>query len=243
MKMSFRQLSRAFVCGALLVVSASLQGAIAADPNAEAVEALSHADAESLSAIRMARGNGAIFCTLGDENMVVDWTRTAVLHSREFRAWHDRGNVLRYAEVRTNLDALLFSMKNGRCNVAVERPSNIMTLAAGLKQEGMIFQVLPSPIGPAQIAELYANSLGFASNKDLQLAVHMRVNNEELQSYYKIGITSATAYDEAIARMQSQGYSQDRAELRAFLRDEAEGERRNLSAAAIREERTSRPVP
>jgi hypothetical protein len=243
MSMSFHRIRRAFAQGAVMATLLSSGAAIAADLNAAALDAL-RAAPDAMGAVRLTRGNGAIFCTLGkevEEKMVADNARTAVLYSPEFRVWHDRGKVTSYAEVRTHVGELLASMKNGRCNVAVENAANILALADQLRQEGMIFLVFPSPILPAQIADLYANSLGFASNKDLLLAEHMRVNNEELQSYYKTGITSAAAYDDAVARMRSQDYSKDPRELPAFLKDEEEGTRRNLPAAAIREERNSQP--
>lgn len=239
MSMSFRQSLRAAVSGALALACLSSAAAPSADPNSVALAALS-GQPDSISAIRLARGNGGIFCTLGDENQVVDNSRIAVLSSPEFRAWHDRGNVTKYAEVRTKVADLLYSMKNGRCSVAVENASNIIALAAELKREGMIFQVLPSAITPAQITELYARSLGFAGDKELLLAEHMGVNKQELLAYYKIGINSEATYDAAVARMRAQGYSDARADLMAFLKDEAEGEIRNLPATAIRDERNGR---
>lgn len=215
--------------------------AIAIDPNAEAREALK-ARPDAIGALKLTRGNGPIFCTLGrnvDGQMSADKDRTAVLYFPEFNAWHGRGKATRYAEVGTHLKDIVASMENGRCNVAVESASNIIALAEELKRLGTVFRLFPSPLSPAQLADVYANSLGFGSNADLLLATHMRANNDELQSFYKLGITSKSAYDDAIARMRSQGYGQEPARLQDFLRDEAEGARRNLPAIEIRDERRS----
>lgn len=220
--------------------------AVAMDANLAALDAL-RASPDVMSAVKLTRGNGAIFCTLASNGkMFADNDRIAVLSSPDFRTWHGRGNVTRFTEIHTDLQKLLFSMQNGRCNVAVESGANVISIAEELKRQGMLFIVLPFQMHPAQLADLYANSLGFSSSTDLLLAEHMMANNDELQSFYKLGITSKSAYDDAVVRMQSQGYSQDRRDVMAFLKDESEGTRRNLSAAAIRNERNASvviPVP
>jgi hypothetical protein len=239
--MTFRHIKHALASVAALVAFLAFGSAAAMDLNAAAIDVLK-ADPDVMSAVKLPRGNGKIFCTLGKDvqgAMVADNDRTAVLSSPEFRAWHGRGNVTTYAEVRAGINELLLSMQNGRCNVAVESASNIIALSGELKREGMIFLILPSPIRSAQLAELYAKSLGFSSNADLLLATHMMANNEELKSYYKLGITSKAAYDDAVARMRLQAYSQNTLDLMGFLKDEAEGALRNVSAVDVRDERKS----
>jgi hypothetical protein len=237
--MGFRRLKYVINTCAAVVAFLFLADANAMDPNLAAIDVLK-ANPDAMSAVKLSRGNGAIFCTLASSGkMFADNDRIAVLSSPDFRAWHGRGNATKFTEIHADLKQLLFSMQNGRCNVAVESASNIVSIAEELKREGMLFVVLPFPLRSAQLADLYANSLGFSSNSDLLLAEHMMANNDELQSFYKLGITSKSAYDDAVVRMQSQGYSLDRRDIMAFLKDEAEGMRRNLSAAGIRDERNA----
>jgi hypothetical protein len=209
------------------------------DPVQAALEELK-ASPGAMSAVRLLRGNGAPFCTIGtevDRNIFVDNDRAAVMYSPEFRVWHGRGNVTRYTEVRSNARELFVAMMTTRCQIVVESAANIVAIVNELDQEGMAFSILPSPLQPAQLAEAFAASLGFGSHADLMLAAHMMASNEELQAYFRFGVRSTADYDDAFARMQSQGYSQDRLQLLAFLADEAEGARRNLAPSAIRDER------
>ena len=213
-----------------------------AGPVELALEALK-ANPDSLSAVRLLRGNGAPFCTTGtevDRTISVDNDRAAVLYAPSFRQWHGRGAVTRYTEVRSNVKELFVAMKTSRCQIVVESARNIVALVSALDQEEMSYSILPEPLGRDELAEAFALSLGFASHADLVLAGHMMANSEELRSYYRFGIKSAAAYDEALARMQSQGYSQDRSHLLTFLADEAEGARRNLLPSTIRDERLAR---
>jgi hypothetical protein len=193
-----------------------------------------------MSAIMFNWGNGTPFCTTGshvDGQPVVDNSRTAVLFSREFRDWHGRGPVTSYAEVHRNIASLLASLQAGKCLVVVESVANIAALTRELEQDGALFSTLPSPLGAAQLADAYAVSLGFADNAELLLAAYMRAGKEDLQDYYRLGIAGKPAYDEALARMRAEGYGENPLQLLAFLKDEAEGARRNLPATAIRDER------
>lgn len=198
-----------------------------------------------MSAVRLLIGNGAPFCTIGsevDKVIFVDNDRTSVLYSPAFRAWHGRGAVTRYAEARSSTKELFQAMKASRCQIVVEKAQNIVALVNALDQDEMSYSILPVPLGREELAEAFAASLGFASHAELVLAGHMMANSEELRAYSRFGIKTAAAYDEALARMQSQGYSQDKLQLLAFLADEAEGNRRNLAPAVIREERMAKPA-
>lgn len=197
----------------------------------------------SMSAVRLLIGNGAPFCTTGsqvDKIIFVDNDRTSVLYSPTFRAWHGRGAVTRYTEVRSSVKELFLAMKTSRCQIVVEKAENVVALVNALDQEEMGYSILPMPLGQEELAEGFAASLGFASHAELVLAGHMMANSEELRTYARFGIKTAAAYDEALARMQSQGYSHDKLHLLAFLADEAEGNRRNLAPAAIRDERMAK---
>lgn len=221
-------------------------GAFAADPVEAALDALK-TKPNSMSAVRLLRGNGAPFCTIGKETdkvIFVDNDRTAVLYSPEFRQWHGRGAVTKYTEVRGNVKELFAAMVASRCQVVVESAANVVALVQALERDEMTFSILPLPLQPSQLAEAFAASLGFANHSDLLLAGHMMANSEELQVYFRLGVRSTAAYDEALARMQSQGYSEDRLHLLSYLADEAEGNRRNLPPAVIRAERVARkPAP
>ena len=198
---------------------------------------------DGMSAVMLARGNGATICTIGtsiDGKVFVDNERTAVLYAPSFQAWHDRGNVTKFAEVRRDVGGLFEAMQLGRCTIVVESTSNIAALTEELEQDGMIFTSLPSPLRGAQLADAYAYSLGFDNDEELQLAAYMLASREELHTYFRLGVRTKSAYDEAVVRMREQGYGQEPLQLLVFLKDEAEGLRRNLTAAAIREERTAR---
>lgn len=244
-KVIIRDIKCAITSSAAILAFLSLGSAVAAGPDPAAIAALKAAP-DAMSAVKLSRGNGAIFCTLGKNDngkITVDVDRAAVLYAPEFRAWHGRGEVTQYAEAYSNIGGILASMQRGICNLAVESAPNMLALLAELEQDGMRVSILPSPLRPAQLANAYANSLGFASNDDLQLATHMKANNTELQAYFKLGITSKAAYDDAVARMLASGYSRNPLDLPYFLKDEAEGTRRNLSASMIREERLSSSPP
>ncbi|WP_420476912.1 hypothetical protein [Noviherbaspirillum sp. ST9] len=218
-------------------------GVSAAAPTVEQTLDVLKANPEAMSAVRLFVGNGAPFCTIGaeaDKTTFADNDRIAVLYSPAFRAWHGRGAVTRYTEVKASVPALFQAMKTVRCQIVVEKAKNIVALVNLLDQDEMRYSILPAPLGPEELAEAFAASLGFASHADLVLAGHMMASNEELRVYARFGIKTAAAYDEALARMQSQGYSQDKLDMLAFLADEAEGNRRNLTPAAIREERLAR---
>ncbi|HEY0848251.1 MAG TPA: hypothetical protein VGE12_22980 [Noviherbaspirillum sp.] len=234
-------LRSALASAAIFLASLFAGHAAASGFHVEAVEALkAHPDA--MSAVMLVRGNGTSFCTLGsyvDGNAFADNDRIAVLYAPAFRAWHGKGDTTRYTLVRGSLDALLGAMQGGICNVIVESAPNMIRLLDEMDQEGMIVSVLPSPLKPAEIADAYAMSLGFNSHAELLLASHLMASHEELQEYLGLGVTSKAAYDEAIARMQSAGYSRDPLQLLSFLKDEAEGMRRNLPATDIREERNT----
>lgn len=200
-------------------------------------------EADGMSAVMLTRGNGATICTIGtsiEGKVVVDNDRTAVLHAPSFQAWHGRGNVTKYAEVRRDVGGLFEAMQLGRCTIVVESTSRIAALTHELEEDGMIFSSLPTPLRGTQLADAYAYSLGFESDEELQLAAYMLATREELQTFFRLGIRTRSAYDDAVLRMREQGYDQDPLQLLVFLKDEAEGLRRNLTAAAIREERTAR---
>lgn len=216
--------------------------ASANDPVQSALEVLK-ANPDAMSAVRLLRGNGAPFCTIGkevDKTLFVDNDRTSVLYVPEFRTWHGRGAVTKYTEVRSSAKELVEAMRTSRCQVVVESARNITAIVNALEQDEMRFSILPAPVGRVELAEAYAASLGFASHTELLLAAHMLANSEELRSYFRFGIHTTAAYDEALTRMKSQDYSQDPLQLLAFLSDEAEGLRRNLTPATIREERQAR---
>lgn len=235
--------SRAAACALAAAISILFSGAPAlAGPVEQALDILK-TNPDSMSAVRLLVGNGAPFCTTGsevDKTIFVDNDRTAILYSPEFRAWHGRGAVTRYTEVRSSVKELFQAMKTSRCQIVVEKAQNIVALVNALDQEEMSYSILPMPLGREALAEAFAASLGFASHAELVLAGHMMANSDELRMYARFGIKSTAAYDDALARMQSQGYSQDKLQLLAFLADEAEGNRRNLAPATIREERMAK---
>jgi hypothetical protein len=217
-------------------------GVSAAATAAEEAIAKLNANPDAFSAVRLLLGNGSPFCTIGAEidKVVVDNDRNSVLYSPEFRTWHGRGEVTRYTSVRSNVKELFQAMKMTHCQVVVETARNIAWLVNALEQDEMRYAVLPVPLSREDLKDAYAVSLGYANHADLVLAAHMRATNEELRTYSRFGIKTAAAYDEALARMLAQGYSQNRLHLLVFLADEAEGNRRNLPPAAIREERMAR---
>lgn len=229
-----------------VVLLASLCAAHAADETrAPDIERLA-ASPDAMSAVMLVRGNGLSFCTLGSNvngKFIADNDRIAALHAPQFRAWHGKGNVTAYTSLHPGLGPLYDAMLAGTCNVVVESAANIATLLDEIDTDGLIVSVLPSPLRAGELADAYAVSLGFKDNAELLLASHMLASHDELQTYYKLGVTTRQAYDDALARMQAEGYSRDPLQLLSFLKDEAEGMRRNLSATDIRTERLASPSP
>lgn len=239
-KVTICQIRSAIASAAILAIL-SLTSAVASAASPAIVEALK-ANPDAMSAVMSARTNGSTFCTLGsqaDGTAFADNDRIAMLYAPAFRAWHGRGEVTKYTVLGSSIKGLYGSLQDGACNVIVETAPNILAILDEVDIDGLLVLVLPTPLKPAELAEAYARSLGYTSHAELLLAGHMMANSEELQVYYKLGITSEAAYDEALARMRSEEYSQDPLQLLAFLKDEAEGARRNLPAATIREERKS----
>lgn len=237
--MTFR-IRSALACFALPALLCTTNLA-AADQRAASLNDLK-ANPGAMSAVMLVRGNGLSLCTLGanvNGKFIADNDRIAMLHAPEFRAWHGKGNVTEYTLLRPNLGVLYDSMQGGTCNIVVESAPNIAALLNEIEQDGLIVSILPAPLQPAQLADAYAIFLGFKDNAELLLASHMLASHEELQAYYKLGVDSKEAYDEALSRMRAEGYSRDPLELLVFLKDEAEGLRRNLPASVIREERTA----
>ncbi|HYC43392.1 MAG TPA: hypothetical protein VEB70_10445 [Noviherbaspirillum sp.] len=235
--------SRAAAYAAAAAISILFPGLSAAATPAEEAIARLNASPDAFSAVRLLLGNGSPFCTIGreiDKTAIVDNDRNSVLYSPVFRAWHGRGEVTRYTEVRSNVKELFQAMKRTHCQIVVEKARNIAWLVDALEQDEMRYAILPVPLTQEDLRDAYAASLGYANHEELVLAGHMRATNDELHTYFRFGIKTSAAYDEALARMQAQEYSQDRLQLLAFLADEAEGNRRNLPPATIREERMTR---
>lgn len=209
----------------------------------DAVQALAKSPSSStaLGAIKLADTDDGKVCTIdaSTDPRTVDSARVAVLMSSEFFEWSKtKARKRGFDHVEPNMDSLYAALQKHKCTIVIDTVPNVTQLTKDLTQDGGKVAVMGTAFGHEAMANVMAQTKGFANDADLKLARSFgSSSNETLKIYRAAGVVDKASFDAAIKRMNASKYGYNDRELPQFIVDETAGAKQKTSAVAIRDER------